>query len=271
MDRPVEFDHLALEEVDALGRVDGSAEHLDLDVLDVGGQASGDRLVVVDHLVQDGPHHRERTGLEQLRTSLEPLAGRAQLARRAVPEGDREACGRRKCGSRRRRPRRAPRRSGRCAERRSSAARSCSIFARWCSCRASSTARACSGKDAAISTNLLWGRVVDAEPDEAVAARCARRGLGDRHRPRVLAHAVRVVSAVDDQLRSPAESFDQLAVPPRVGPDRRRFTRRTDSRHPARYGCRSSHRPGRSRACDAGWRCGCAAGAHRHTLHPRPR
>jgi hypothetical protein len=75
MDRAVELDHLTLEEVDALGRVDRGAEHLNLDVLDVRGQPYGHRFVVVDDLVENGPDHRQRTGLEQLWMRLEPLPG----------------------------------------------------------------------------------------------------------------------------------------------------------------------------------------------------
>ena len=84
----VELDHLALEEVDPLGRVGGLLEDLLLDLGDVVVDPVDDRLVVVDDLVEDRPDRRRGPLLEQVGAILEPLAGVAEVARRAVADGD---------------------------------------------------------------------------------------------------------------------------------------------------------------------------------------
>jgi len=91
--RAEELDHLALEEIDPLGRLLALAEYLCLDHLDVVLDALGDRVVVVDHLVEDGPYDRGRAQLEQLGSLLQPLAGRAELACLAVAHRDHVVAG----------------------------------------------------------------------------------------------------------------------------------------------------------------------------------
>ena len=90
--RPVELDHLALEEVDALGRIGGVLEDLLLDLLDVVLDPGDDRRVVVDDLVEDRPDDGAGAALEQLRVLLQPPAGRLQLA--GGPVADRDHVGR---------------------------------------------------------------------------------------------------------------------------------------------------------------------------------
>ena len=72
--RLVELDHLALEEVDALGRVGLLGEDLGLDLADVVVDPVDDGRVVVDDLVDDRPDRGRGPGLEQLRVGLEVLA-----------------------------------------------------------------------------------------------------------------------------------------------------------------------------------------------------
>ena len=77
----MELDHLALEEVDALGRVEALLEDLVLDLLDVVLDARDDREVVVDDLVEDRPDDRRGPALEQVRALLEsPARGTSSLA-----------------------------------------------------------------------------------------------------------------------------------------------------------------------------------------------
>ena len=86
--RVVELDHLALQEVDALGRVGALAEDLGLDLGDVRVDPVDHRLVVVDDLVDDRPHGRRRARLEQFGMRLELLADAGELAGGAVAHGD---------------------------------------------------------------------------------------------------------------------------------------------------------------------------------------
>ena len=91
-DRAAELEHLALEAVDALGRVGARArEDLGLDLLDVDRDAVDDREVVVDDAVGDRVEHRARADPEQVRMRLEVQAHVVQRAGLAVADGDHEA------------------------------------------------------------------------------------------------------------------------------------------------------------------------------------
>ena len=77
-DGAVELDHLALEEVDALGRVGCSSSKTSvLDLLDVVLDARDDGLVVVDDLVEDRPDDRGRAELQQIGVLLQLAAAPA--------------------------------------------------------------------------------------------------------------------------------------------------------------------------------------------------
>ena len=83
LDGAVELDHLAAQEVDPLGRVDVAlGEDLVLDLGDVVVDPGGDRLVVVDDLVEDRPGGGGRADLDQFRAGLEPLS---RAGARALP------------------------------------------------------------------------------------------------------------------------------------------------------------------------------------------
>jgi len=87
----VELDHLALQQVDALGRVGaGVREDLPLDLLDVLVEPVDDRLVVVDDPVEDGVQHRPRAEAEQVGPALDLLADVAEGAGRLVADRDHE-------------------------------------------------------------------------------------------------------------------------------------------------------------------------------------
>src|SRR5215204_4931513 len=89
--RLVELDHLALEQVDALGRVAALVgEDLGLDLLDVLVEAVDHRLVVVDDPVEDRVQHRPGAEAEQVGPALDPLADVAEGAGRLVADRDHE-------------------------------------------------------------------------------------------------------------------------------------------------------------------------------------
>ena len=73
----MELDHLALEEVDALGRVPSLAEDVVLDLLEVVLEPVDDRAVVVHDLVEDRPDGRRgpissRSGCSSSRSRAGP-------------------------------------------------------------------------------------------------------------------------------------------------------------------------------------------------------
>jgi hypothetical protein len=87
----VELDHLALEQVDAFGRVGALLrEDLGLDLLDVVVEPVDHRLVVVHHPVQDGVQHRPGAEAEQVGAALDALADVAEGAGRLVADRDHE-------------------------------------------------------------------------------------------------------------------------------------------------------------------------------------
>ena len=74
----VELDHLALQEVDALGRIGALAEDLLLDLLDVVVDPGDDGRVVVDDLVDDCPDDGARAGVHQTHRGRPAACGRGQ-------------------------------------------------------------------------------------------------------------------------------------------------------------------------------------------------
>ncbi len=84
-----ELEDLALELVDALGRVGAHpGEDLVLDLVDVLAQTGDRGRVVVHHPVDDRVQHRARPVLQQLGVLLELATHAAQLAGLAVAHGD---------------------------------------------------------------------------------------------------------------------------------------------------------------------------------------
>ena len=87
----MELDHLALEQVDALGRVAPLVrEDLGLDLLDVLVEPVDHRLVVVHDPVEDGVQHRPGAEAEQVGAALDLLADVAEGAGRLVADRDHE-------------------------------------------------------------------------------------------------------------------------------------------------------------------------------------
>ncbi len=85
----MKLDHLALQVVDPLGRGgDVVVEDVVLDLLDVVLDPVDNWDVVIDDLVDDRPHGRGGTELEQVGALLEPRPGGLQLAARAPANGD---------------------------------------------------------------------------------------------------------------------------------------------------------------------------------------
>ena len=90
--RLVELEHLPLEQVDALHRVDvGLREDLELHLPDVVVDAGDDGRVVVHHLVDDRVHDRGRSAGDQVGPGLDAAADVAQRAGLAVADDDDEA------------------------------------------------------------------------------------------------------------------------------------------------------------------------------------
>ena len=87
MHGPLERDHLAREVVDAAGEhlVVVLAEQLVLDLVDVVLEPQHDRLVLVDHLVDDRVEHGLRAERQQFRGLLHPRAHVRQVGRLRVP------------------------------------------------------------------------------------------------------------------------------------------------------------------------------------------
>jgi hypothetical protein len=201
MHRAVELDRLPLEEVDALRLVGLALEDTDLGFLDVAGQPLDHGLVVVDDLVEHGPDDGYGARIQELRTSLEALPSGAQHAGLAVTHRDRV-------------PR--PGKDVNLAE--------IDLLA------VVVVARGTQDYEVVVLValdlgplvglpgvldrelvhrevrsdlvHLLLSRVVDAEPDEAVAVGGAGSRLGHGHPRLVLAGATLVMRAVDDHRRT---------------------------------------------------------------------
>ena len=89
--RPLELQHLLGQLVDAPRDPGVAAEHLGLDLVDVGDEATHHRRVPVDDGVQDRVQHRLAALVEQVGLALQPAPHPRQVRRLAVPHGDREA------------------------------------------------------------------------------------------------------------------------------------------------------------------------------------
>ena len=67
-----------------------TAEHLDLDLVDVVAETRDDGQIPVDHTVEDGVQHRLGAAPEQVGLALEPAPHGAEIGRLAVTHGQHE-------------------------------------------------------------------------------------------------------------------------------------------------------------------------------------